>query len=246
MPNKIYCVSYADERMTIAQKKLEESFLSVPHAAGLERLTMGFNETDLHPEFSDLMRKKGLAGGRGAGYWIWKPWVIQEAMHRIEGNQYILYADSGIEIIQDISCLLSGDPEIVLFENKWPHLDWCKRSTLEAMLVPSLIPDRSYNQCQASVCVFKKTLFTVEFLRKWNWWCQIGTMIDDTPSMDPEIPTFVEHRHDQAILTNLAILYHIPRHWWPSNTYVGFRALYPQDAHWPALFNHHRKRNEEW
>lgn len=242
MATKIYCVSYADHRMTISQKKLESSFLAVPHMAGVERFTMGFNPPDLDPVFYER-NKKILDQERGAGYWLWKPYVIHRALVRVDHNDWVIYCDAGIEITRDISFLFNTTDDMVFFCNKWPHIDWCKTSVIRNML--GYWWDPTYKQNQASICLFRKNPLTVAFVSHWLSCCQWPGFIDDSPGDEDNPPSFREHRHDQAILTNLCIQYKIKRHWW--------KPVYNDEPHesifqdnWPEFFNHHRKRNDEW
>lgn len=241
MAGNIYLVSYADHKMTIAQKKLEASFLGVPHRAGLTRWTMGFNEPDLDEPFKSK-NAAALGQDRGAGYWLWKPYVISVALSRVDEGDYIFYSDAGIEIVEDISCLIELGKDIIVFSNEWSHVDFCKMDVLNAML-PGWT-DSMYKQTQATVVVFRKTPETVAFVKSWLDWAQLPGFIDDSPSVLPNVATFVDHRHDQAILTNLCIQHNIARHWWPAIYNEGHRALYGDP--WPCLFSHHRKRNFEW
>jgi hypothetical protein len=241
MAGNIYLVSYANHRMTIAQKKLEASFLGVPHRAGLTRWTMGFNEPDIDADFK-IKFHAVLSQERGAGYWLWKPYIILKALGRVGDWDYILYSDAGIEIVEDISCLIELGKDIVVFSNEWPHVDFCKMDVLQEML-PGW-EDRVYKQTQASAMLLRKTPETVGFVQEWLKWAQLPGFIDDTPSSVLNVETFVDHRHDQAILTNLCIKHNITRHWWPAIYNQGHRDLYGDP--WPCLFSHHRKRNSEW
>jgi hypothetical protein len=57
----------------------------------------------------------------------------------------------------------------------------------------------------AAFCLFKKCHESLEFVKKWQYYCYNYNIIsDDASSMDHELPEFRMHRHDQSILTNLA------------------------------------------
>jgi hypothetical protein len=82
---------------------------------------------------------------------------------------------------------------------------------------------------------------TKDFMREWLAWCQMPGLIDDSPSQD-NWKEFAEHRHDQAILTCLQIKHGYKLHWWPTI----YSDHLPRTDSYPAMFNHHRKRNNEW
>jgi hypothetical protein len=61
-------------------------------------------------------------------------------------------------------------------------------------------------QVEAGIIGMKNTAKTRYILKEWLGWCTNAKVIDDSPSKD-NFPTFVDHRHDQSILTNLKVLH---------------------------------------
>lgn len=239
---KIYLVSFADANMTISQKRLEETFLKVPNACGLEKRTMGFRETDIDDHFK-FTNDDILTQPRGAGYWLWKPYVIMRALERVEKDDAIIYSDAGMDTIGDVSPLLNIEPDIALFSNRWKHLDFCKMDVVQAILGQSRY-DHDAFQVQASTIIVKKTWFAKRFIKEWLTWCQMPGFIDDTPTNIANVDTYNEHRHDQAILCCLALKYGLTLHWWPSKYNEVHKHLY--NDNYPSVFLQHRKRNDEW
>lgn len=181
-----------------------------------------------------------------AGFWLWKPYIIDKALK--SGVQYLVYADAGVEFINNIRYVIDRmDQDVWLFGNKFKHLEWCKADAFIPILSNQYYNYQGY-QCQASVIVIKNTDFSRKFVADWLEWCQYPDMIDDSPSKLPNIPTFSEHRHDQALLTCMAIREDIKLHWWPAQyncgafTYekTGYNDVYP------VLFHHHRSRDIMW
>lgn len=179
---------------------------------------------------------------RGAGYWLWKPFIIQQAFKSCQDGDYVLYCDAGIEIISNLQSLIDLNEDILLFNNEWKHIDWCKRDVMEAIIPGWANADRQDAQVQASVILIRNNAFTRDFVQRWLTWCERAGFIDDSPSNEPNLPGFREHRHDQAILTCLQIKHGVPLHWWPAHYQAGVRHKYPADTY-PVIFNHHRKRN---
>jgi hypothetical protein len=105
---------------------------------------------------------------------------------------------------------------------------------------------RKRTQVQASVIFFKVNESTKNFVKEWLLWCQMPGFIDDSPSKLPNYPTFAEHRHDQAILTCLQIKHGYKLHFWPTNYSEHIRHTALPGDDYPTLFNHHRKRNDQW
>jgi len=210
---------------------------------------------------------------RGPAFWSWKPFVIAETIKLCGENDTLIYADAGVEFINNVSRIIERmDQDVFLFGNNWEHAHWCKRDVIEAvwLCAPRDVPwfgsdgsegvwenvdvtwTRFRKQCQASVIFFRVSDYSRQFVKEWLDWCLFegGRLIDDSPSRTPNHPEFQEHRHDQAILTTLAYREGIKLHWWPASyndgafTYERI-AEYAHDDY-PILFNHHRRRNHEF
>lgn len=210
-----------------------------------------FNEKCYDHLFSTL-NKDILESDRGAGYWLWKPYIIYNNLLRLSNNDILIYTDAGVEIVNNLSYIIdSMDNDIFLFGNNYRHLDWCKMDVMNVVYPYwNDVFDNENRQVQASAIFIKNTYSTRLFISKWLKYCQIDHLINDTKSHAENYPTFQEHRHDQAILTALAYKYNLKLHWWPAH-YNGGQFVYdkhPQFSqdNYPVIFHHHRKRDNEW
>lgn len=256
----IRMVCYADEKMTKAQELCVKSSLKM----GVGEFYSAWSRTSLmhHPDFY-RHNKKILECERGSGYWLWKPFIIYEAILKAEDGDILIYADAGIEFIAPVNEIINRmDEDIFFFTNGFPHVEWCKGDVLKNILGWNMTIDfeskaaiqqranleflREFKQVQASVIFFKVNQNTRDFVKEWLLWCQMPGFIDDSPSKLPNYPMFAEHRHDQAILTCLQIKYGYKLHFWPTNYSEHIRHTARPEDDYPALFNHHRKRNHEW
>lgn len=234
----IHHITFTDENMTISAIKCSESALKF----GCDTSQV-FMPKDYDTSFLSRNRFT-LVQARGAGFWLWKPYFIIRNMDAKSDNDYIVYTDAGIQFENKITWLLNAmDGEIMLFGNRWRHGDWCKTDCLVAMGCNQEWI-RDHEQLQASCVIVKNTPQAYAFMNDWLWWCQEPGLIDDTPSIKPNLPNFREHRHDQAILTNLALTNKITFHWWPAQYSIRYKYRYSDN--YPVMFQHHRKRNNEW
>ena len=237
----IHHITYADESMSISAQFASISAVSF----GLKSCI--YTPDMIEPSFYDA-NIDILKQPRGAGYWLWKPYIIYRELSEglYDENDWILYTDAGVEIVHDPSLLLDLKEDIVLFGNNYLHDHWCK-PTVNASINHKA--DLNCLQVQASAMMFRVCKWSMQFAYEWLLWCQIPGFIDDTPSEYPYHPEYKEHRHDQAILTCLAEKYGIKRHWWPAHYNNGAftydKSFYKGDTH-PVIFHHHRKRNNEW
>ena len=186
-----------------------------------------------------------LDARKGGGYWLWKPYLINKIMLDSWNGDYIVYCDSGVEIINNLSDIINAmDQDIFLFTNGLQHADWCKADVMEAVNHKQI--EHAYNQVQASVIFIRVTEFSRIFIKEWLLWCQMPGLIDDSPSVLSNHAQFREHRHDQAVLTCMAYKYGLVLHWWPDALWFSTqRYRWPEDRY-PLMFKHHRRRNEDW
>lgn len=189
---------------------------------------------------ADLPKTMVKPGVRGAGcFWLFKPYLIDREIRKMKDGDFLVYADAGVEIVNNINYITERTADVFLFGNMYPHFDWCKFLVLDAML-PDWKQFASPNQVQASVILIRVNLRSKQIISDWLKWCKRPGMIDDTGE------AVKEHRHDQAILTNIAMMEGIDLHWWPA-TYG--QNVYPKGEYqdnYPVLFSHHRRRNNEW
>ena len=183
---------------------------------------------------------------RGAGYWLWKPYLIDRVMSKLQDGDYLVYADAGVEFIDNIRYVIDRmDQDVWLFGNNWWHEHWCKRDVIDAICpLEDILKERGAacvnatgdglgwgffgKQVQASVIVLRVSDCSRQFVAEWLKWClhreRFSTictdewryLIDDSPSKAPNHPEFREHRHDQALLTTLAYREGISLHYWPA------------------------------
>lgn len=238
----IYLVTYSDDKMT----KSAQLCCSSASKHGVDVIWPQNPDTISHEFY--LMNSDVLRQDRGAGYWLWKSYSIYKALLNAKIGDYVIYADAGVEFINSVHEIISRmNEDIFFFTNGWPHVEWCKGDVMKTIL-PELKYDgteRNIKQIQASVIFFRVSKESRDFVKEWMLFCEFPGFIDDTPSKEPNYPTFAEHRHDQAILTCVAIKRgYTMDHWWP--TQYSMHLPRTERDSYPVLFNHHRKRNNEW
>jgi hypothetical protein len=235
----IYHVSYASDNMSISLDKCRASALRYGCDATIN--------VDIDPDFAAHNRHI-LSQPRGAGYWLWKPYVIHRALfckYIIRDEDYIVYTDAGVELVTNINRIIDemerNGEDIFLFGNHYQHRDWCKREVFDALNC------KDGHQVQASAMVLKNSENAMYLVEEWLDQCQYGNQINDILESE-QYPGFREHRHDQAILTAVAQAMGLKLHWWPAmyngGAFVYDKGIYTDD--YPIIFHHHRKRNDEW
>lgn len=243
-------INFADENMKTSQKlctksAYEKANIKTTYQFGPEHIDMGFYKFN-----QDILDKEQRGGGKG--FWLWKPYFINQLVAHADIGDIIIYADSGVEFLKPVDRILDlmnfNGENIFLFGNNHNHFDYCKKEVAQHMLKLSDLQIKCEGfreQVQASVMFFKVNIFTRDFCKRWLAWSQIPAFINDTSAYQ-QLPNYHGHRNDQAILTNLAISENIKLHWWPVQYGHHVKAKYPITDNYGQLFYHHRYREEDW
>lgn len=151
---------------------------------------------------------------RGFGWYAWKPYIIWDALSRLDDGDIVLFTDADCIPVSDFSILFdvcNKDGGIMLFTaQSHSNHKWNKRDCLVVMGQD----EPKYRFAQAGVARFmlfqKGHWRTTQFLMEWLTYCvnPLATTFDPSKIL-PEHEGFIEHRTEQAIMTNLAHKYGI-------------------------------------
>lgn len=169
-------------------------------------------QTDFYKQNRKILDQK-----RGAGYWLWKPYIILEELKKLKKNDFLLYSDAQMLALEDCQKLYDICKEeggILLFTNMPQTMEcWCKRDALvlSGMDTPEV---RSSFDYAAMMSVWQNTPEARAFLEEWLNMCRDERMLTDLPNTQGKdnYPLFIDHRHDQALFSLLAIKKGIKRH----------------------------------
>jgi hypothetical protein len=243
----IALATFTDERMTISAERLKNS--AVKHGCDYGVI---YTQSDI-PQLHKDLAAECYNEEKGAGLYVWKPYVCWDAISKLQDGDILIYADAGQEFVNDVNHIINAmDEDIFFFSNGWNHVDWCKFDVMKAINMNHIIGDASglvgykdLKQVQASLIFFKVNQTTRDFIKEWMLWSLMPGFCDNSPSKLPNVPTFQETRWDQSILCCLQIKYGYKLHWFPTTTAHHLHPDYPNDKY-PAIVNHHRKRNNEY
>ena len=207
-----------------------------------------FSPEDIDNDFFEK-HKSILSQPRGAGYWLWKPYFIKKVIESVEDNDIIFYVDAGNIFIHDPTFLyenLKKNNGIILFDNRDGMVNGgqaqnfisCKKDSFVLMKCDS--DKYIYGpHLNASYQIYQKNKKSLKFINEYFNFCKIENIITDTPNEHgPNYPGYYDHRHDQSVLSLLAIKNNInplidPSEWGNKCGNRGFN----------QLFIHHRNPN---
>jgi hypothetical protein len=146
---------------------------------------------------------------RGAGYWVWKPQIILDALSKISNNDILMYSDSGCHFIHNINPVIEileqSENKCLCFRLSQIEESWTKRDCFIQMDCD--YPDYVFSkQIMSTFFICKKNDFSNFLINEWQRYISDFHMVSDdfvSPSIHKNYPAFKEHRHDQSILSLL-------------------------------------------
>jgi hypothetical protein len=168
--------------------------------------TLANNQAQEYP-IEMLTRYETPKGTRGDNYWRWKPELILTAMEQTKPDTFILYIDAGDIHTNAFWSWLNQYTTVndYLFVTRgYIHQEWTKGDCFEAMGMLHLMSQVSL-QLEAGLIGLRNNESNRALVEEWAKWMQDDQILTDTPSIYPNHPNFIEHRHDQSILTNLVL-----------------------------------------
>lgn len=166
---------------------------------------IGYTDKDIDINFQ-IKYKDILSCKRGAGYWLWKPYIILDMFSKISNGDYLVYMDSGARFISDPNEYLQMIDEkgILSFSMVQKTSKWTKGDCFFYINKDDKSLFKENNQLQGTYIFFRKNDFSVKFVEKWLEYCTIpGLITDDINNKMDNYEDFVEHRHDQSIFSLL-------------------------------------------
>ncbi|KRF18679.1 hypothetical protein [Paenibacillus sp. Soil787] len=201
-----YLVSYASPEFDPYRNRLNASAL----VFGIDRV-ISYRPSDILGTEFYRNNKKILDQPKGAGYWIWKPYVILDAMlTKAEEGAVIVYSDADSEFYNDLHPLFTiceAQGGTLLFKTmSFLNRSWTKRDCF--ILMGCDTPEYwDAEQIWAGFSIFINNERSRSLIKEWLHYCMNEHIITDSNNccgLD-NFPDFIDHRFDQSVLSLLAV-----------------------------------------
>lgn len=169
-----------------------------------------FNKEEIDDNFYEK-NKSILSLNRGGGYWLWKPYIINETLKKLKDEDILFYLDSKYFFTEDFTELYNSHlktNDLLVFKNK-PNestnymKNLCKMDVVLKYNIYDKLFIENVEEIWAGCIILKKSLKTVNLMKEWLDMCCIYEDITDSPSKVKNDDCFWDHRHDQALLSIL-------------------------------------------
>lgn len=223
-----YSGTLNDESSNVADEKIQVVFLTAANAAyeGPRKLAVAAARTcelfdrimehdeatvrDL-PFYSTHMLPLLQARNRGWGYWSFKPITALHAFSSMRDGDILVYHDAGARVdcrsaarraqLRAWVSLLdpAGGKDALAFQMRYLECNWHKADSLAHLGVLHDSAIIETGQLHATFWMLRKTPATQALLRAWLDVFETPHLVNDEPSVIPNLIPFFDHRHDQAV-----------------------------------------------
>jgi hypothetical protein len=238
----IIAANYADKKFKRAQHLNSRT----AREYGADKV-IEYGPEDIDRDFYEKNREI-LSNPRGGGYYLWKPYFYRKAYDELNDGDYLIYTDAGSVYVNNIQylidCMEKEKVNIMIFslQNEMLERKYNKRDAL----ILTGCDSPKYTETPQSIggyMIYKKSPEVKAFFDEVLKYAQDIRIISDKPNVlgEPNYEGFVDHRHDQAVISLISKKHGLKRFRDPSqygeiNHYepdVEARSTYPQivDSH---------------
>jgi hypothetical protein len=221
----IHFITYGDEDYEETKKRLCSQARSLSDGSDsgdsgdgswFDTIT-SYSPDDLDDDFKEKF-KSVLDMPRGGGYWIWKPYIINKHLEKMDDGDILIYLDagcyinpSGRERFNEYMEMLKNSEEGAISFQMSQHIEkkWTTKEIFEYMNIHKDSRDIiETGQLIATVRMFKKNINSIHIVSGWlNALHQNPLLFTDHYNKEYQDRDFVDNRHDQSVLSVLCKLY---------------------------------------
>ena len=240
----IHLCNYAHKRYTCSQRHNTQSGMT---NGGISN-TFEWGYDHLGNDFKEK-NKEILAIEKGAGLWVWKPYIIWQSLKLIGDRDFLFYSDSGIVFLKNLSPLAkicaertSGIMSFHMEKLNNGNLNVEAGQTKRDIFILCHCDNEEVKTGRpklASYSMWRKTQAALDFLQEWMYHVEDIRCIGEGKSvLGEEDPRFITHRHDQSVYSTLINKYKFPS--FRDCSQWGNPFMKEDSSEYPQLLNHHR------
>ena len=211
---KTVLLTYSNEAY---EKSKRKCVWTAKHIAGFDKVIStnpSFLDKDFIKENEAILSFK-----RGAGLWLWKPYIIFKTLCELDDGDFLFYCDAGACFVRSIWPIINS-----IKQDVW----CCDIPTIEeeftkeecfAYMDCDSVQYRKTNQRIATFMCFRKTQDSVAFVKEWLKLCKTFQLISPAESIRYKDHILYSHREDQSIFSLLTKKQGIQSHKIPTTSY---------------------------
>ena len=200
MKLKIISFGSNDEYINLAEKTVQ----SVNHLYSKSE-TKVFNPKDLPDEINQYAKSYS----KGYGYWVWKPYIIKEALSTVNENDILLYVDgrsglrkTGKPIRWLDNFILENQFDIASWQMIHKEMSWTNGDIISAFNLDLNSDLLKTGQFAATFHAWRKNIRSLNFSNEWlNFLLENREICRDDDSKKLNHKKFIGNRHDQSVFS---------------------------------------------
>lgn len=201
----VHLISYADGPMIFAQNQNMLAMSAINRGVDF---IYNYRRHHINPAFIQV--NPILNSATGAGYWLWKPYLILETLKKIPQGDILIYGDTGLLFRQNIwDYFIEGlkNKDILLFaynpKNYKLAGSIASGDVFDALACRS-VECREGHHVWAGILVLRNSMVSRRFIQQWLTLCQNSDLLTGNKQHSANFPEFAVHQHDEALLSVLA------------------------------------------
>ena len=212
---KIHFITYGNDVFEEAKTRL----LNEANMFGVFSNIKGYGPDNLPEEFKNKY-KEILNMPRGGGYWIWRPIIINQALEKIEENDFLVYLDAGCMLnnqgkrrfYEYIRLLNNSKYGILSFQmtgNNSPgslsvEREWTTKEIFDLFGISLYSPVATSGQYLGGVLVMKKNKHLMDYMKVYtDIILNNAELCTDKFNTNQSCKDFKDNRHEQSITSVL-------------------------------------------
>lgn len=200
----VYLISYADGSDVFF--KNQQGLAASAINRGVDYI-LNYRKSHLDSEFFKQYQAI-LSHKIGAGFWLWKPWIILHTLKTVPEGSYVIYCDSGLvlsdSVLPAIEKMKGKDVMLVRYDplvEGYP-IEIAKRDIFVRLKCDDPVCWDG-DHVWAAFLVLRNTQKSRDFVGQWLDLCCDGHLLMNDPSSAKPHPRQRNHQHDEAILSVL-------------------------------------------
>ena len=197
---KIISFGSNDEYINLAEKTIQ----SVNNLYSKSE-TKVFKPKDLPDEINNYAKTYS----RGYGYWVWKPYIVNEALSTLNENDILLYVDgrSGLrktgKPIKWLDFFIQeSKSDIACWQMVHKEMHWTNGDIISAFKLNLNSELLKTGQFATTFHAYRKNKQTLNFVNEWlNFLKNNLAICRDEKSINLNHRKFMENRHDQSVFS---------------------------------------------
>lgn len=200
----IHFITYGDHKFTKSKKRIYSEALN---CGWFDTITV-YGPQDLDPDFKEQF-KDILKLERGAGYWLWKAYIIKKKLCEINDDDILVYLDCGCTVnkkgtkrfYQYIEMLNNSDIGIITFKLTHPEKYYTTKEIFEYFKVSPESDIANSGQILSGIRIMKKVPKLVNVIdTELQTYKENPLLITDYYNSKQE-EYFIDNRHEQSIFS---------------------------------------------